>query len=326
VNTPILLMLYKRPETTIHVINALRKIKAKYLYISISIPKAKKNSQDFVKYKEVFKIIKSIDWNCKIKLRNKINIDPYTSWDLAIKWFFKNVKEGIILEDDVVPNKSFFIFCSKLLKKYRYNDKIAQICGTSFINQKNISNESYIFSNYSLGWGWATWRRSILDYDEKMKDWPQIKKKKKLLKICNDQFFLNYWTRIFDTQYKNKFKAWDERWLYSNWKKNKLSIIPKKHLVKNIGFGKSATHTKIKHWYANLETNELKYKNKHPKNIIANLGYDKWLNSNVFGIQFNDIKHKLIKHKILRSKVIYGIIKIIYKMIKPIYRIIKPIY
>ena len=97
-------------------------------------------------------------------------------------------------------------------------------------------------------------------------------------------------------------------------------------MVKNIGFGKSATHTKIKHWYANLETNELKYKNKHPKNIIANLGYDKWLNSNVFGIQFNDIKHKLIKHKILRSKVIYGIIKIIYKMIKPIYRIIKPIY
>ena len=66
------------------------------------------------------------------------------------------------------------------------------------------------------------------DYDEKMKDWPNLKKKKSLLEIINNKEFLFHWTWIFDLQYKNKARHWDERWLYSNWKNKKLSIIPKK--------------------------------------------------------------------------------------------------
>ena len=51
-----------------------------------------------------------------IKKRTKF-INAYDSYDQAIKWFFKNEKEGIILEDDTLPSKSFFIFCEKLLLK-----------------------------------------------------------------------------------------------------------------------------------------------------------------------------------------------------------------
>ena len=322
-NTAVLLIAYTRPETTIHVINALRKIKAKSIYIYHGIPK-KKKCQDFENYKKVSNIIKNINWNCKLKLKKQKDVDSYTAWKSAIKWFFENEREGIILEDDIVPNKSFFIFCTKLLKKYRHNKKIAQICGSSFINQANISNENYFFSNYSLGWGWATWRRSIIDFDEKLKGWPEIKKNKTFLRIINDKNFLKYWTKIFDNQYKNKLKAWDQKWLYSNWKNEKLSIIPKKHLTKNIGFGKSATHTKIKHWYSDLETQELKFNNKHPKNVIADLNYDNWLNNCVFGINFHYLKKKIIKNKILKSKLIFGLIRFGFtKIIKPLFRFIK---
>ena len=148
-NTPILLIVYIRPETTIHVINALRKIKAQSVYIYQSIPKSK-NCQDFENYNKVSNIIKNIDWNCKLKLKKQNNVDFNTSWKSAIKWFFENEREGIILEDDIVPNKSFFIFCTKLLRRYRHNKKIAQICGSSFINQTNISNENYFFSDLTL--------------------------------------------------------------------------------------------------------------------------------------------------------------------------------
>jgi hypothetical protein len=79
-NTPILLIVYIRPETTIHVINALRKIKAQSVYIYQSIPKEKKSSQDFRNYKKVSNIIKNINWNCKLKLKNQKNVDSYTSW------------------------------------------------------------------------------------------------------------------------------------------------------------------------------------------------------------------------------------------------------
>jgi hypothetical protein len=322
--TPILVIAYARPETTIHVIDALRKIKAQSIYIFQGIPDAKKSSKDFKNYLRVTKLIKNINWNSKVKIKKQKKIDSYSAWKLAVRWFFRNEKEGIILEDDTVPNKSFFFFCSKLLKKYRNNKKIAQICGTSFLNQKNSTNESYILSNYSLGWGWATWRRSIKDFDEKMEDWPKMKKNNSLLKIINDRKFLYYWTKIFDNEYKNLSKAWDQRWLYSNWKNKKLSIIPKKHLVQNIGFGENATHTKFKHWYSDLETNELKYVDKHPRKIIANLEYDYWINTNVFGIDFHYAKQKILQNKILKSKLIFFFIRILFiRIIKPIFRIMK---
>ena len=322
-NVPVLLILYKRPETTIHVINCLKKVKAKLIYIAINKPLNNKNSQDYYNYTKVLKLVSEIDWKCKLVIKKrKKYLSSYDSLKSSVEWFFKNEKEGIVLEDDTVPNKSFFIFCKKLLKKYRNNRQIAQICGTSFVNRKKIINHSYIFSRYSPTWGYATWRRSINDYDEKMKDWPKLRKKKSLLKIINDEGFLNYWSKIFDSQYKNKAKHWDERWLYSNWKNNKLSIIPKKHLVKNIGFGATATHTKTKQWYTNLETQEIKYKNKHPKKIFANLTYDKWLTINVFGVNFiYNFRQKFKKNKIIKNRLIFSMLKKVYRIIQPLFRL-----
>ena len=37
----------------------------------------------------------------------------------ATNWFFENEDYGIILEDDLVPDKSFFEYCEILLDKYK---------------------------------------------------------------------------------------------------------------------------------------------------------------------------------------------------------------
>ena len=322
-NVPVLLILYKRPETTVHVINSLKKVKAKLIYIAINKPPNNKNLQDYHNYKKILKLVAEIDWKCKLVIKKrKKYLSSYESVKSSVEWFFRNEKEGIVLEDDTVPNKSFFIFCKELLKKYRNNKQISQICGTSFVNRKKIINHSYIFSKYSPTWGYATWRRSINDYDEKMKDWPKLRKKRSLLKIINNKGFLFYWTRIFDSQYKNKSKHWDERWLYSNWKNSKLSIIPKKNLVKNIGFGATATHTKTEQWYSNLETQEIEYKNKHPKKIFANFEYDNWLTVNVFGVNFiYNLSQKFKKNKIIKNRLIFSMLKKVYKIIQPLFRL-----
>ena len=216
--TPILLMVYIKPQTTLKVIKRLREVKVPKIYVSINIP-LRNNKSEIKKNKKVIEIIKTIDWNCKIILKKrKSYVDAYTSYKEAINWFFQNEKEGIILEDDTLPNKSFFYFCEKMLKIYRNDKKISQICGSSFVNKIKSKNK-YSFSNYTLCWGYATWRRSIKDYDEKMLEWPRLKKKKYLLKIVNDKKFVDYWSDIFDTQYSKTFKAWDYMWLYSNWKK-----------------------------------------------------------------------------------------------------------
>ena len=298
---PILLMVYIKPDTTVKIINRLKEIKPKKLYISINIPSSE-NKKNIKKNEKVLEILNLINWKCKIKYKKrKKNVDAYTSYRDAIRWFFKNEKEGIVLEDDTLPNKSFFIFCDKMLKKYRNEYRVSQICGSSFQNQKSNFNTNYFFSNYNLCWGYATWRRSIKNYDEKMLNWPKLKKNNHLFKINNNKKFASYWTDIFDEQYKKKFRAWDYIWLYSNWSKNKISIIPKKHLVKNIGFVKDATHTKIKYkdWFNNLETQEMKFKNFHPKLISVDLKYDNWLSNSVFKVDRIYFKKQILKNKFL---------------------------
>ena len=300
--TPILLMVFIKPETTTKIINKLSEIKPKKLYISINIPQ-KNNKDEIDKNKKVLDVLKLINWKCKIKYKKRRKyVDAYTSYRDAIKWFFKNEKEGIVLEDDTLPNKSFFKFCSNMLKKYRYDKNISQICGSSFKNY-NKYNVNYFFSNYNLCWGYATWRRSISDFDENMKNWKMLSKQNHLYKILNNKKFVSYWTDIFDIQYKKKFRAWDYIWLYSNWAKNKISIIPKKHLVKNIGFVKDATHTKVKYkdWFNDLETQELKIKNFNPANLKPDLKYDLWISNAVFKINGVFLKKKIRKNKIYKK-------------------------
>ncbi len=301
--TPILLMVYIKPQTTLKVIKRLREVKAPKIYVSINIPLKNKKSE-IKKNKEVIDLIKTINWNCKIILKKrKSHVDAYTSYKEAINWFFKNEKEGIILEDDTLPNKSFFYFCERMLKIYRNNKKISQICGSSFVN-KIKSRNKYSFSNYTLCWGYATWRRSIKDYDEKMLEWPRLKKENYLLKIVKDKKFVDYWSDIFDIQYSKTFKAWDYMWLYSNWKKKKLSVIPHRHLIKNIGFVKEATHTKMKYkdWYNDLETKEFEKLIFKKQPLKLDKKYDLWLSKNVFKINLIFLKKKLSILKKFYSK------------------------
>jgi len=291
--TPILLMVYIKPSTTLKVINRLREIKPSKIYISINVPP--KKHFELKKNKKVIEITKTIDWKCKIVLKKrKKHVDAYTSYKDAINWFFKNENEGIILEDDTLPNKSFFYFCEKMLKIYRNDKRISQVCGSSFINKK-ITEDKYSFSNYTLCWGYATWKRSIKDFDEKMKDWPYLKKNNYLFQLIKDKKFVEYWSDIFDIQYSKKFRAWDYIWLYSNWKKNKFSIIPHKHLIKNIGFVKEATHTKIKYkdWYNNLETEEFNNLSIKKKPIKLDFSYDLWISKKIFKINTIYIKKKI---------------------------------
>lgn len=310
--TPVLLMVYIKPETTIKVVEKLKEIRARKIYISINIP-PNKNKSDIKKNLEVKKIIGNINWNCKIFIKQRKNhVNAYISYRDAINWFFKREKEGIVLEDDTVPNKSFFTFCAKMLKRYRNNYKISQICGSSFINKRTKKESSYFFSNYNLCWGYATWSRSIKDYDESMLNWPKMRKNNYLYKILNNKKFVSYWSEIFDIQFTNKFRAWDYIWLYSNWSKNKISIVPKKHLVANIGFVKDATHTKIKYkeWFHELKTNELDINNLQPKLKTPDLDYDSWLSKNIFKVDKIYLRNKLLKFNIIKK------IEMIYRKLK----------
>ena len=109
--TPILLLLFNRPDLTKKLILNLKQVKPVKIYINVDGPR-KNNKNDLKLCKEVInKIKKEIDWKSKIYLNiNKKNLGCRHSVSKAIDWFFYHEKYGIILEDDCIPKKFFLNF------------------------------------------------------------------------------------------------------------------------------------------------------------------------------------------------------------------------
>jgi hypothetical protein len=132
----------------------------------------------------------------------------------AINWFFENVEEGIILEDDCLPHPDFFVYCEKLLDRYRNSKRIMHISGNNYQDRRKRGHASYYFSMYTHNSGWATWRRAWQHFD---------------------------FTCISAERRRD---LWDSQWQISVMRRNGLAILPNVNLVSDIGVGHpDATHT-----------------------------------------------------------------------------------
>lgn len=153
-------LIFNRPSITQNVFDQIKKIKPLFLFVAADGPR-QEIEDDKINCELTKDIIKQIDWDCKLKtLYREENLGCGFAVSSAISWFFEHVEEGIVLEDDCLPEISFFQFCSELLTLYKEDEKIYIISGTNMQNGINRGNGSYFFSNYPITWGWASWKRA----------------------------------------------------------------------------------------------------------------------------------------------------------------------
>ena len=120
----------------------------------------------------------------------------------GLDWVFSLVEEAIILEDDCLPDPSFFPFCTELLERYRNETQVGLIAGFSHLDESFPFQDSYVFSIMVGIWGWATWRRAWQHYDEHLRTWPQLRANGFLNNVLADKKAVDFWTRIFDAMYE----------------------------------------------------------------------------------------------------------------------------
>ena len=241
-DTPVLLIAFNRPETTAKVFNEIRKAKPKILYVSVDGPRKEEDKKSI---EDVKKIVSNVDWDCRLKtiFREK-NLGCKEAFCGAMEIFFKDVKWGIILEDDIVPTPDFFYFCDYILKKYENNEKIMHISGTNVQVETKIK-EDYFFSDRCFNfWGWATWRRAWEKYDKNMLLWPKVRIKMFFKMLIKEGLFSSIKsTFLLQKVYDGKLDVGDYQWDFMCKLNKGLSVIPRNNLVTNIGFSKNATHT-----------------------------------------------------------------------------------
>lgn len=295
-NKPVLLIIYNRRQTTEKVFSMIKKMQPRDLYIVADGPK---DLSDAVKCNLARKVTNDIRWKCNVhRLYSQNNLGCKDGVVKGINWFFDNVDEGIILEDDCLPSKSFFYFCEQMLNEYRNDVNIMHIGGDNFQNELNKTDNGYYFSKYSQNWGWATWRRAWKRFDSEITDWPKIRKDGKLNYVFDSIFEKWYWYCILDLVYLGCYAdVWDYQWQYACWKNNSLSILPSVNLIKNIGFGINATHTKRNTLNLQRLAREISFPIQHVKHKMRDRQKDKNDAKNVFGINLPTIfflKKKII--------------------------------
>ncbi len=245
-DTPILLIIFNRPSTTRKVLDVLRQVQPRQLFIAADGPRADHPDDEKCNLTRAV-VDEMVDWPCDVhKNYAEVNMGCGPRPATAITWFFENVEQGIILEDDCVPHPSFFRFCEELLEYYKDNECVMHIGGNNFQYGRKRGDASYYFSTFTHNWGWATWRRAwkFFDFD------------------------------VVPLETRNHI--WDFQWLKSMRRNQGIAILPNVTLVSNIGFGADATHGHGMPPYANLPVEPMVFPLLHPNKIEVDRAADRF--------------------------------------------------
>lgn len=241
--TPILFITFNKLDTTKKILKKIIEVNPKYLIIASDGPRNNKEEKVITNLRHYFE--KEIQFDF-IQIYSDINRGCKEGVTHAINKSFELFDELIIVEDDTLPTSKFFYFCEKLLKIYKEDKKVNLVSGYNYLS-KSKTKDPFYFSKYSMIWGWATWKdrweerellnKNSLDYFEKNKADNLFTSKEE------KKYFMDHFSDVIN----GYLDTWDFGLVFSNFYKNKLTIVPKYNLVKNIGLGhKSATHTKSK--------------------------------------------------------------------------------
>lgn len=292
------------------VINSIKEYQPKKIYLYCDGPKEKSNDKKLIEAIRV-NVIYNIDWDCEIQIKfNERNKGCRIAMHEAIQWFFSNEKYGIVLEDDVVPNLSFYRYCELALKYFENDMRVGTITGRNNLTS-TFGSDVYLSSLFS-SWGWASWSNRILDIDVD-------------IGYSNENFTIpasvrssvekSYIKSIISLMQAGYIDSWACPYYLNFVKLNLLHVTPRLNMIKNIGYGPGGTHSNtfnkddlISSMYFEPKDLSLTINENYIKDcLIKDYGGIVF----VYLFRFSKFILPLIKiHRFLRRK-LFGVIKII---------------
>jgi hypothetical protein len=285
-STPVVLVVFNRPQLTRRIFDAVRNARPPKLLIVADGPRANR-PEEAVLCANVRTICQDVDWPCEV-ITNfaPTNMGCRNRVASGLTWAFEHVEEAIILEDDCLPHESFFRFCQELLDRHRNDTNVAMISGNCFLpGGYNRTFASYFFTRYAHIWGWATWRRAIQHYDVTMKRWPEVNAEGWLEDFFqNDPALVAFWRSIFTQVYNGQIDTWDYQLTLSFWLRGMISICPARNLISNIGFGPDATHTKDANSRSDMPAHTMQFPLVAPSTFTADSLADEFAAWSVYNV------------------------------------------
>ena len=267
---PVLIIVFNRSWNAVKVAEALRQIRPARLFLAADGPRPDRPGEEKLCSEAREAVLDAVTWDCDVRTRfQESNLGCGRHMTAAINWFFENVEEGIILEDDCIPSPEFFRFSKELLERYRHEEKVMMLSGTALVRLPGTSLQDYDFTSFPCCWGWATWRRAWQLMDYHMPDFPEYRKSGLIKNSFPAAKHQRRLLELFEKVYTHApgFDTWDFQWLYACVKNQGVCILPSKNLVSNIGW--DASHTRIDD-VMELPFEKLDETLRHPEEVKRN--------------------------------------------------------
>ncbi len=279
---PVVFLIFNRPAVTARVFEAIRQARPRQLLVVADGPRTDRPGEAEL-CAATRRIAETVDWPCELLTDySERNLGCGRRISSGIAWAFGQVEDAVFLEDDCLPDPSFFPFCAEMLARYRDDDRVMLVSGDNFHGGRRRGEADYFFSRYHHIWGWASWRRAWRHYDFAMAGWPALRKAGWLENLVADRVMQDYWRECFDSVAEGRLDTWDYQWLFSAWTKGGLAITPQVNLISNIGFGADATHTTRVDRRLLPPLGQLAFPLRHPSSVAIHAEADRYEERQIF--------------------------------------------
>ena len=283
---PVVIIIFKRKKA-VDVLNRIAMVKPSKLYI---LADNGRNESEKAEVAECRRMVEeAITWDCEvIKNYAAENRGVFNNIGLGAKWVFEREEIAIFLEDDNLPEVTFFEYCRQMLNMYENDTRILWICGTNYLGKYNPQDgSSYVFTNHMLPCGWASWSDKFNKfYDVDLK----LSVDKVLLSRVEKQYYSKKlykqyskcWTKEYEKIISGtKPHSWDYHMDFALKANGLYGISPCNNQIRNIGVDGLATHGGNSFSYRQIrkmcamESYPLKFPLKHPLSVLPDEIYDK---------------------------------------------------
>ncbi len=325
--TPILLITFNRPDHTRKVLERILEANPQDLYV-FQDGAREGNDADVSKCAEVRKVVEELceqhnqitNHQSQItnlhRLYSDVNLGCGPGPATGITWFFDNVEQGIVMEDDCLAHPDFFPYCEELLNRYKGTD-VKFINATLYDNSWSCE-DSYGFSRYMITGAWASYREVWQGFDLDLLQFDAKKFKKTVLDLTRNKAEADWWYfKVLEIkQDRSKKSYWDYQMQIHLFNQHAYTIHPQKNLISNIGFDAEGTHTWGDDGRADRPTYPI-LPLHHPEKIVVDVAKDHaaiWSRANSYGWMKDTINY--MYRSILYSKGLMHSFLMVYKKIK----------
>lgn len=277
---PVVLIIFRRCDTMPRIIQRLAKVKPRKVYI---LADEGRNEKEIEQAHECRKTVESlINWDCEVvKNYAEENRGVYRNIGEGAKWVFEREEKAIFLEDDNLPETSFFRYADEMLEKYETAPEVLWICGTNYVTDMN-GKESYAFTQHLLPCGWASWSTKFLKYyDGELSTFRDEAHKRKFYSSYSNRWLAQWQYQSVRNEVERhertgRFISWDYQMLWSVRSNGLYGVVPLRNQITNIGVDEFSIHggnsknNVMTDRFCEIPSKQLDFPLVHPNEIAIN--------------------------------------------------------